>query len=71
MHLHRHSSSSSHSRTPSSEEYLLPQNFRVSRIPRGEMFEDSLLLHMDGESPIILTPRQEEMIRRAIRRAGV
>lgn len=64
MHQHRHS-------PPPSEDYTLPRNLRVSRIPRGEIFSDSLLLSMDGESPILLTPRQEEMIRRAIRRAGV
>jgi len=57
-------------RTPKGE-LKLPRNLRVSRIPRGEMFEDRLTLSMEGETPIILTARQEEMIRRAVRRAGV
>jgi hypothetical protein len=56
--------------TPNSE-LKLPRNLCVSRIPRGEMFEDRLILSMEGEIPIILTAAQEEMIRRAVRKAGV
>lgn len=40
------------------------RDVRLSRFLRSEIFADYI------ESPVFLTPRQEEMIRRAIIRAG-
>lgn len=58
-------------RTETDTDLLLPRHLRVSRIPRGEMFEDHLTLSIEGEPTLILTAAQEEMIRKAVRRAGV
>lgn len=53
-------------RTETDTDLRLSRNLRVSRIPRGEMFEGHLILSMEGETTIVFTAAQEQLIRKAL-----